>query len=161
MSTFEDAIEIDAPAERTFELTANPRHLPHIDPTATVRLLSGEWTEVGSRHHVTNRVGGADIDSVHEITRFEPPYVVEERITARGTTMTATSEIRPIGHDRSILIVSGQIEWGGSFLELVSRLLSPLAGPPSRRKALRRIKAVVEAADLSVDGVEAHLGEEG
>ena len=160
MSTFEDAIGIDAPVERTFELVANPRHLPLLDPTANVRLLSEDWTAVGSRHHVTNRVSGTVIDSVHEITRFEPPHVVEERITARGTTVVAMSEIRPIGHDRSTLVVRGQIEWGGSFLELVSRLLSPLAGPPSRRKALLSIKAVVESTDPSVDGAAGHLGEE-
>lgn len=161
MSAFEDIIEIDAPVERTFELAADPRHLPLIDPTATVRLLSGEWTSVGSRHHVTNRVGGSLIDSVHEITRFEPPRILEERITTRGTTMVARSEVRPMGQDRAVLVVRGEIEWGGSFLEFVVRILSPLTGPPARRRALRRIKAVVEKTDLSADGAVAHLGEEG
>ena len=148
MSTFEDAIDIDAPAERTFELTANPRYLPLTDPTASVRLLAGDWTTIGSRHHVTNRYGRSLIDSVHEITRFEPPHIVEERITSRGTVMIATSEVRPIDTERSVLIVRGRIEWGGSFFELVSRLLFPLTGPPSRRKALGRMKAAIESADL-------------
>lgn len=73
--------------------------------------------------------------------------------------MVATSEVRPIGHDRSVLTVRGRIEWVGSFLELASRLLSPLTGPSSRRKALRRIKSVVETSDLSADGAKAHFGE--
>jgi hypothetical protein len=148
VSTFEDAIEIDAPAERTFELVADPRHLSLIDPTASVRLLAGDWTTIGSRHHVTNRYGRSLIDSVHEITRFEPPCLVEKRITSRGTVMVARSEVRPIGTDRSVLIVRGRIEWGGSFLDLVSRLLFPLTGPPSRRKALRRIKTAIESVDV-------------
>ena len=159
MSTFEDVVEIDASVERTFEIVANPRHLPLLDPTATVRLLSEDWTAVGSRHLVTDRVGGSVIDSVHEITRFDSPHLVEERITARGTVMVATSEVRPIGHDRSVLIIRGRIEWGGSFLELASRLLSPLTGPSSRRKALRRIKSVVETSDSSAESAEAHFGE--
>jgi uncharacterized protein YndB with AHSA1/START domain len=161
VTRFEDAIEIDAPADRVFELAADPRHLPRIDPSTRVRLLSGGWTEVGSRHHVTSRFGGADVDAVHEITRYEPPRVIEERVTTRGSVMTAQLEVRATAIDRCVLVVHGEIAWGGSFSEAVSRLLHPLTGPPMRRKALRRIKVAAEAPDPSTADAEAHLREEG
>ena len=160
MTRFEDAIEIDAPAERAFELAADPRHLSRIDPSTRVRLLSGGWTDVGSRHHVTRRLGGVDVDSVHELMRYEPPRLVEERVTTRGSVMTAQLEVRATGPDRCVLVVRGEIAWGGSFTEAVSRLLHPLTGPPMRRRALRRIKAAAEARDPSAPDVEAHLGKE-
>ena len=161
MSRFEEAIEVDAPAALTFELAANPRHLPRIDPSVSVRLLSGGWTDVGSRHHVTRRFMGGTIDSVDEIIRYDPPRLAEERVTQGSSVMVGQIEVRPIGRDRSVLIIRGEIEWGGSFKELVSRLLYPLAGPPTRRRDIRRMKAVVEATDPSLLEAETHLGEEG
>lgn len=161
MSRFEDAIEIDAPAERAFDFAADPRNLPRIDPSASIRLLSGGWTEVGSRHHVTNRRGRSTIDSVHEITRYEPPQLVEERITSRTTVMVVQTEIRPIGQERSVVIVRGETEWGGSLVELVSRLIEPLTGPPMRRRALARLKEAIEDPGAASPDPEAHLREEG
>jgi hypothetical protein len=147
---FEDSIEIDAPAERSFEIAANPQLLPRIDPSASVRLISGDnWTDVGSRHHVTNRYPGGMVDSVHEITRYEPPHLVEERVTQWTSVMFGQTEVRSLGPDRSVLIIRGEIEWGSSLTELVSRFLEPLIAPARLRRSLRRAKAAIEAADDS------------
>jgi polyketide cyclase/dehydrase/lipid transport protein len=159
VSRFEEAIEVEASAERTFEFAANPRHLSRIDPSASVRLLSGGWTDVGSRHHVTNRYRTGVVDSVHEITRYEPPRLAEERVTMRTSVMLGQTEVRSIGPDRSVVIVRGEIDWGRSFLELVNRLLEPLWAPPMRRRALRRIKAVIESMDEPSPETEPHLPE--
>jgi hypothetical protein len=160
VSRFEEAVEIDAPASRTFAVVSDPRLIPRIDPSASVRLLSGGWTDVGSRHHVTNRYGGSTIDSVHEITRYERPVLMEERITTRGSLMTVLVEVRAVGADRSVLIMRGDIAWGGSFTEVVGRLLQPMIGPPQRRRELRRLKAAIESWNGSTSERQPHLGKE-
>ncbi len=142
-------------------MVSDPRHIPRIDPSASVRLLSGGWTDVGSRHHVTNRYGGSTVDSVHEITRYEQPVLVEERMTTRGSVMTVLVEVGAVGADRSVLVMRGDIEWGGSFAEFAGRLLQPLLGPPQRRRELRRLNAAIESWNGSTPEPEPHLGQEG
>jgi Polyketide cyclase / dehydrase and lipid transport len=161
VSRFEEAIEIAAPAARVFDMAADPRNLPRIDPRTSVELLSGAWTRPGSRHHVTHRRGGSIVDEVHEVIRYEPPRLAEERSTTRGTIVTARMEVRPMGPDRCVLVLTGEIDWGGSFVELVARLLHPLTGPPGRRRALERIRDAVDEAERSSPDPESHLGEEG
>lgn len=160
MSRSEDTIEVDAPAQRTWEVVSDPRYLPLVDPTSTVRLLSGEWTSVGSRHHVVHRVGRSVVDSVHEITRAESPHLVEERATSRWSVVTGSAEVRRIGDDRSALIVRHDVEWGDSFSALVARILYPLAGPPARRRLLKAIARVAESTDVPSADDEPHLGQE-
>ncbi len=160
VSRFEEAIEVEAPPDRAFAVVSDPRHIPRIDPSATVRLLSGGWTDLGARHHVTNRYGGSTIDSVHEITRYEPPVLVEERITTRGSVMTVLLEVRAFRAGRSALVMRGEIDWGGSFTEVLGRVLQPILGPVQRRRELSLLKAAIESWDGSVAEPQARLGEE-
>lgn len=99
-----------------------------------------------SRHHVTTKVGGRLIDAVHEITRFDPPRLIEERITSGDRVVVASDEVRPLGEDRCVLTVRLEIEWGGGLMDMLSRLAFRL-GERSRRNVLERIREVAESSD--------------
>lgn len=143
MSRFEDSIELDVPIERAWELISNPEALPEIQPDTSVKLLSGEWTEIGSRHLVSQRVGRTWIDQVHEITRFEAPHLLEEQATWRGSRAMSQAELRPLGPASCQLTMRAEVQHGWSFAEVVARLSSPFAGR-QRRRWLQQLKAAIE-----------------
>lgn len=143
MSHFEDSIELNVPIERAWELISNPEALPDIQPDTTVKLLSGAWTEVGSKHLVSQRVGRTWVDQVHEITRLEAPHLLEERATWRGSTAMSQAELRSLGPASCQLIMRAEVEYGSSLGELVARLSSPFAGR-QRRRWMRQLKVAIE-----------------
>ena len=161
-----DSVVVDVPADIAWAFVSDPRRVHAIVPQSTVRLLSGSFDAVGSRYLVTTRATGQTLDATHEIVRFERPRLIEERTTSQGTTSISLMQVEPIGEDRCVLIVQGQIEWGGSFMAVVSRVLNALLGRRTLAAYLDRMKRAIESQaregdDEASADAQAHLAQEG
>jgi carbon monoxide dehydrogenase subunit G len=165
-SVMADSIAIDVPAEFAWQFLADPRRVQPVvsGGQTTVRLLSGSFEAVGSRYLVTTRAGGQVIDATHEITRLEPPRVLATRITSQGSVATSLLQVEPVGPGRCVVIMQGEVEWGGSFWMLVARVVSALFGRATLRRALGQLRTTIEMEHRRSVGLlqpDAHLGEEG
>lgn len=166
-TTLADSILVEVPAEVAWDFLSDPHRAHSVVAPSTVTLLSGSHDTVGSRYFVTTRVTGQTLDATHEVVRFEPPRLLETRITSQGTVSINLLQVEPVRDDACVVIMQGEIEWGGSFQALVSRVLTSLVGRKTFAESLGRLKRAIEEADPaaprpvpSAHG-EPHLGQEG
>ena len=162
-----DSVMVEVPAELAWAFVSDPRRVHAVVPHTTVSLLSGSFETVGSRYLVTTRAMGQTLDATHEIIRFEPPRLIETRTSSQGTVGASLMQVDPVRDDACVLVVQGEIEWGGSFTAFLSRILTGLAGRKTFAESLERLKRAIEAdgegaRDRHVSAEsEAHLGKEG
>lgn len=154
-----DSTQIDVPAEVAWAFLSEPPRFHAIQPNTSVQLLSGTFDTVGSRYLVTTKTAGHVIDATHEIIRIEPPRLLETRTTSQGTVGVSLLQVEPIRDDACVVIMQGEIEWGGSFMAVVSRVLTGVFGRRTFAAALQRMKEAIET-DAASAGGEAHLAEE-
>ena len=161
-----DTVVVDVPAEVAWRFVSDPRKVHAVVPNTTVELLSGAFDEVGGRYLVTTRATGQVLDATHEIVRYEPPRLIESRTTSQGTVGISLMQVEPVGEARCVLIVQGEIEWGGSFTAFVSRIFTGLLGRRTFAQSLTRLKTAIEtdAARPSTEGpssdAQSHLARE-
>ena len=162
-----DSVVVDVPADVAWAFVSDPRRVHSVVPNTTVAILSGSFETVGSRYLVTTRAPGQTLDATHEIVRYEPPRLIETRTTSQGTVGRSLMQVEPVRDGACALIVQGEIEWGGTFTALVSRVVTALAGRKTFAESLERLKRAIEsdAARVRVEPAsradpEAHLGEE-
>jgi carbon monoxide dehydrogenase subunit G len=163
-TTMADSVVVDAPAAVVWAFVSSPVRVNELVPSTSVTLLSGSFDTVRSRYLVTTKAVGQTIDATHEIVRFEPPRLIEERTTSQGTTSISLVQVEPIGKDRCVLVVQGQIEWGGSSMAMVSRLLNALFGRRTFASYLDGLKRAIESEvhgreDGTSADAEPHLSE--
>jgi len=160
-----DSIVIEAPAEVAWAFVSDPPRLYASRPNTTVRLLNGAFDTAGSRYLVTTRAAGQVLDATHEIVRIEAPRLLETRTTSQGTVSISFLQVEPIRDDACVLIMQGQIDWGGSFMAVVSRVFTGVFGRRTMAAELERMKGAIEedarnrAAALADRAP--HLAEEG
>lgn len=160
-----DSVVVRVPADVAWAFISDPRRVHSVVPNTSVSLLNGSFETVGSRYLVTTRATGQTLDATHEIVRFEPPRLIETRASSAGTVGTSMMQVEPVDDRSCVLIVQGEIEWGGSFTALISRILTGIAGRKTFADSLERLKQAIEAG---ADGrgataspeTEAHLAEE-
>jgi carbon monoxide dehydrogenase subunit G len=167
MPTLTDSVVIEVPVEIAWAFVSDPRRVHSVVPNTTVALLTGSFDTVGSRYLVTTRAMGKTLDATHEIVRLETPRLIEERTTSEGTTSISLVQLEPVRDDACVLVVQGQIEYGGSFTAVFARILNAVFGRRTFAAYLDRLKRAIEAearADEAVpsghDEAQAHLAEE-
>lgn len=143
-TTMADSVAIDVPQSVAWAFIADPRKIHGLQPNSSVRLLSGSFDTVGSRFLVTTRAWGRLMDATHEIVRFEPIRLLESRATSEGTAMVSLIQVEPVRDDACVLVIQSTIEWGGSFLALVSRVMTALAGRATFSAYLEQLKKAIE-----------------
>ena len=87
---------------------------------------------------MTTRAGGQVLDATHEIVRIEAPRLLETRTTSQGTVSISFLQVEPIRDDACVLIMQGEIDWGGSFMAVVSRILTGVFGRRTMATELER-----------------------
>ena len=144
-TTMADSVVIDVPQAAVWAFVTDPPKLHGLQPNTDVRLLSGTYDTVGSRYLVTTRAWRRTFDTTHEIVRFEPTRLIKTRATSEGTVMQSLLQIEALRDDACVLIMQGTTEWGGSFVALVSRVMTALAGRTVLSSYLDRLKRAIEA----------------
>jgi uncharacterized protein YndB with AHSA1/START domain len=102
MTTVEYSVEVDAPPERVWELTSDPRNLPHWDRHIVgVRMPAG-GLGAGARYEVVMRFLAVSTTVKAEVLEWEPPW--RSRIRLRGLLEAiVTTSIAKLPWDRSVL----------------------------------------------------------
>ena len=102
MTSVEYSVEVDAPPERVWELTSDPRNLPHWDRHIVgVRLPAGGLGP-GVRYEVAMRFLAIRTTVSAEVLEWEPPW--RARIQLHGLLeATVTTSIAKLPWDRSVL----------------------------------------------------------
>ena len=163
--TIAGSVLIDVRTEEAWAFLSDPHRAHSLAAQSTVTPLSGSYDTVGSRYLVTTRVMGQTLDATHEIIRYEPPRLLETRITSQGTVSTNLVQVEPVRDDACVVVIQGEIEWGGSFQAIVSRIMTALVGRKTIAGYLDRLKRAIEDDARNRSAVladrEPHLAEEG
>ena len=158
MTTVADSVVIDVPADVAWRFVSDLRKLHAVVPNTDIRLLSGTFDTVGSRYLTTTQGWGQTIDATHEIVRLEAPRLIETRTTSQGSVSRSLMQIEPVRDGACVLVVQGDMEWGGSFTAFVSRIATGLMGRRTFFEYLERVKQAIEQRSDSMG--EAQLAEE-
>ncbi|MEX2202911.1 MAG: SRPBCC family protein [Actinomycetota bacterium] len=135
MSVVTISVEVDAPAERVWEATSDPRNLPQWDRhIVRVEGVPATGLREGTRYVTEMRFMGVRAKIRVQVLEWDPPR--RAKFQLRGVLEgTVTSTVEPLGPDRSRLehIVDYRFK-GGPIGALAARSLRMVGGA---RYALR------------------------
>jgi len=102
MTTVEFSVEVDAPPERVWKITSDPRNLPHWDRhIESVHLPEGPLGP-GVHYRVVMRFVAVRTTVAAEVLAWDPPWHAEIRLSGLLDATVATS-IASLPNERSVL----------------------------------------------------------
>jgi carbon monoxide dehydrogenase subunit G len=145
MVRFDFAVEIDRAASEVWDWLTDPSRVPEWQSSlVSAEQVGGEPMGVGTRIHDARRFGGRTIDSVVEVTEYEP----QRLFTLHGISGPVRFDIRqrlePLGEDRTRVAVEARADPGG-----LSRFTAPLISHRAEREMrcdFERLKQLLERA---------------
>jgi carbon monoxide dehydrogenase subunit G len=102
MTTAECSVEVDAPPEAVWEVTSDPRNLPHWDRHIVAVKMPSGGLHVASRYDVVMGFMGVRASVPCEILEWEPPWRAMVRLGG-VLNATVTTSIASLPFDRSLL----------------------------------------------------------
>jgi carbon monoxide dehydrogenase subunit G len=96
------AVEIDAPPERVWQVTSNPRNLPHWDKHIESVEVPDGGLALGVRYRVTMRFMALRTIVDAEVLEWEPPWRASIRLSGL-LEATVTTAVASLPFDRSVL----------------------------------------------------------
>ena len=138
-------ILIRATPEEVWDLVENPGAAMGLLPKgAHVDLLTDRFDQVGSRWRVVTQSGQARAEILNEVLAIEKPVSqvlrsTSDRMTGGSrTTLTATD-------GGTLMVVEATAEFPPGLRSILDRILTAILGPISTRRALTRMKRLIEA----------------
>ncbi len=127
-ATVEFSIEVDAPAERVWEITSDPRNLPHWDKhIERVQVPPGGLSE-GSKYVVRMRFMAVRARIDAEVLEWDPPHRSVLRLRGLLNAKISTT-IASLPHDRCLLRQEvGYRFSGGALGAVAARSLQVVGG---------------------------------
>jgi hypothetical protein len=102
MTTAECSVEVDAPPEAVWEVTSDPRNLPHWDRHIVAVKVPSGGLRVGSRYDAVMGFMGVRASVPCEVLEWEPPW--RAKIHLGGLlNATVTTSIASLPFERSLL----------------------------------------------------------
>jgi hypothetical protein len=102
MTSVECSVEVDAPPDVVWEITSDPRNLPHWDRHIVGVNLPKDGLGPGARYEVTMRFVTARTRVPCRIEEWEPPW--RSKVHLGGVlSATVTTSIASLPFDRSVL----------------------------------------------------------
>lgn len=127
MSTAEFSVEVDAPAERVWEVVSNPANIPHWERHVVSVRLPEEELRVGSTYSVVMSFMGVRVRVRGEILRWEPPSHATIRL--RGPLhATIDTSVGRLPRDRSVLRHEVTYTFRGPLGRVVAAGLNAVGG---------------------------------
>jgi uncharacterized protein YndB with AHSA1/START domain len=145
MTTVEYSVEVDASPERVWELTSDPRNLPHWDRHIVgVRLPAGGFGP-GARYEVVMRFLAVRTTVKAEVLEWEPPW--RSRIQLIGLLeATVTTSIAQLPRDRSVLRHEVEFTFRGPLGRFGAASLNAVGGAQlALRRGTRRQRDELES----------------
>ena len=102
MTSAECSVEVEAPPEAVWEVTSDPRNLPHWDRHIVAVKVPSDGLRVGSRYDVVMGFMGVRASVPCEVLEWEPPW--RSKLHLGGLlNATVTTSIASLPFDRSLL----------------------------------------------------------
>jgi uncharacterized protein YndB with AHSA1/START domain len=127
VTTVEASVEIDAPPERVWEVTGDPRNLPHWDRHIERVWLPSGGLGPGARYSVAMRFMAIRARVECEVLEWEPPWRSTIRL-AGVLDATVTTTIASLPFDRSLLRHEVTYTFRGPLGRLAARSLAAVGG---------------------------------
>jgi hypothetical protein len=102
MTTAECSVEVDAPAVAVWEVTSDPRNLPHWDRHIVAVKVPSSGIRGGSRYEVVLGFMGVRASVPCVVLEWEPPWRAKLRLGGLLNAIVTTS-IASLPFDRSLL----------------------------------------------------------
>jgi ligand-binding SRPBCC domain-containing protein len=127
VTTVEFSVEIDAPPERVWTVTSNPRNLPHWDKHIESVEVPEGGLGLGVRYHVLMRFMALRTTVDAEVLEWEPPWRASIRLSGllEATVMTT---IASLPFERSMLRHEVMYRFRGVFGGIGARSIQAVGG---------------------------------
>jgi hypothetical protein len=102
MTSAECSVEVDAPPEAVWEVTSDPRNLPHWDRHIVAVKMPSVGLHVGSRYQAVMGFMGVRASVPCEVLEWEPPWRAKLHLGGL-LNATVTTSIASLPFDRSLL----------------------------------------------------------
>jgi uncharacterized protein YndB with AHSA1/START domain len=127
MTTVEYSVEVDASPERVWELTSDPRNLPHWDKHVVGIRLPAGGLALGARYEVVMRFFAVRATIAAEVLEWEPPW--RSKIRLRGPLdATVTTSIGKLPYGRSVLRHEVEYSFRGPLGRFAAASLNAVGG---------------------------------
>jgi uncharacterized membrane protein len=133
-TTVEASVEVDAPPERVWEVTSDPRNLPHWDKHIERVWLPSSGLIPGARYSIRMRFMAVRSDVQAEVLEWEAPWLARIRL-AGILNATVSTSIASLPFDRSLLRHEVEYSFKGFLGGFAARSLAAVGGA---QLALRR-----------------------
>jgi len=147
MATIERSVDIDAPAQRVWELLEDVRRLPeYSESTSEVRDAPERLTSVGQEYVQVGRVLGVKLTSHWRVTAIEPDHLIssEGTLTA-GVRYCLTQRLESLSEDASRLSITIDYDVpGGALGRFAARAGAEQRAAHEAEQVLDGIKRTVE-----------------
>ncbi len=134
MTTVEYSVEVDASPERVWELTSDPRNLPHWDRHIVGIRLPAEGLGPGALYEVRMRFFTVRTTVEAVVLEWEPPWRSRSRLNGL-LEATVTTSIAQLPRDRSVLRHEVEYTFRGPLGRFAAASLNAVGGA---QLALRR-----------------------
>ncbi len=127
MTTVEFSVEVDAPPERVWKVTSNPRNLPHWDKHIDSVEVPEGGLALGVRYHVLMRFMSLRTTVDAEVLEWEPPWRASIRLSGL-LEATVTTTIASLPFERSMLRHEVTYRFRGVFGGIGARSIQAVGG---------------------------------
>ena len=127
MTTVEFSVEVDAPPERVWKVTSNPRNLPHWDKHIESVEVPEGGLGLGVRYHVLMRFMSLRTTVDAEVLEWEPPWRATIRLSGL-LEATVTTTIASLPFERSMLRHEVTYRFRGVFGGIGARSIQAVGG---------------------------------
>lgn len=161
MTTVEYSVEVEAPAALAWEVTSDPRNLPHWDKHIVDVRLPEEGLGVGARYETVMSFMAVRAHVPCEVLEWEPPW--RARIHLGGLLdATVTTSIASLPYDRCVLRHEVSFVFRGPLGRFAAASVNAVggAGLALRRGTLAQ-KRQIEALDADRDEAAAEGSQPG
>lgn len=134
MTTVEASVEVHTRPERVWEVTSDPRNLPHWDKHIERVWLPSSGLGLGARYSIRMRFMSVRSDVEAEVLEWEPPWRARVRLVGI-LSGTVTTSIASLPFDRSLLRHEVEYSFKGFLGGFAARSLAAVGGA---QLALRR-----------------------
>jgi uncharacterized protein YndB with AHSA1/START domain len=144
VTTVETSVEVDAPPERVWEVTSDPRNLPHWDRHIVgVRLPAG-GLQKGIAYEVEMRFLALTARVRADVLEWEPPWYSRVRL-AGPLRATVTTSVASLPYHRSVLRHEVEFTFAGPLGRLAAASVNAVGGAQlAIRRGTLRQKAEIE-----------------
>jgi hypothetical protein len=128
VTSSESSVEVDAPPEAVWDVTSDPRNLPHWDRHIVAVKVPAKGLRVGSRYEAVMGFMGVRASVPCEVLEWEPPWRAKLHLGGL-LNATVTTSIASLPFDRSLLRHQVDYVFRGPLGSFAAASVNAMGGP--------------------------------